>query len=61
MKRASEERIAAALGSADLETFYPFFDMKSKFDRSTLVRHQLSPEKLARTRWMRTQIAARLR
>jgi len=61
VKRAAEERIAAALGSADFETFYPFFDMKSKFDRSTVARHQLSPGKLARTRWMRAQIAARLR
>jgi predicted ATPase len=60
-KSAAEQAVAEALESADLETFYPFFDMKSKFDRSTLVRHQLSPEKLARTPWMRPQIAERLR
>lgn len=61
VKRAAEERIAAALGSADFETFYPFFDMKSKFDKSTLTRYQLSPGKLARTQWMRAQIADCLR
>jgi hypothetical protein len=60
-KRAAEERIAAALASADFETFYPFFDMKSKFDKGMLARHQLAPEKLARTRWMRAKIAALLR
>jgi predicted ATPase len=61
VKRAAEERIAAALASADFEAFYPFFDMKSKFDRSMLARHQLGPERLARTQWMRAQLAARLR
>jgi energy-coupling factor transporter ATP-binding protein EcfA2 len=60
-KRAAEEAIAAALASSDFETFYPFFDMKSKFDRSALARHQIPPDELARTRWMRAQIEQRLR
>jgi predicted ATPase len=60
-KRAAEEAIAAALASSDFETFYPFFDMKSKFDRSALVRHQIPPDELARTRWIRAQIEERVR
>lgn len=60
-KRTAEESIAQALASDDLETFYPFFDMKSKFDRSALARHQIPPDELARTRWMREQIDQRLR
>jgi hypothetical protein len=59
-KRAAEEVIAAALASSDFETFYPFFDMKSKFDRSALARHQIPPDELARTRWMRERIEKRV-
>jgi predicted ATPase len=60
-KRAAEEAIAQALASDELETFYPYFDMKSKFDRRVLAPYRLARETLARTRWMRAQIEQRLR
>jgi hypothetical protein len=60
-KRTAEAAIARALKSDDFETFYPFFDMKSKFDRSALAPYQLSPETLARTKWLRAQIEPRVR
>jgi predicted ATPase len=60
-KRTAEESIAQALASDDFETFYPFFDMKTKFDKPMLAQHQLSPNRLARTQWMRAQLEQRLR
>lgn len=50
------EQIITALRSDDLETFYPFFDMKTRFNRQTLSKLNPSPEKLARTNWFRIAI-----
>jgi predicted ATPase len=60
-KRTAEKSIVAALASEELETFYPFFDMKSKFDRRMLAEYRLTRETLARTAWMRAQIEQRVR
>ncbi|MGH9843974.1 MAG: AAA family ATPase, partial [Blastocatellia bacterium] len=48
--------IVNALKSDDLETFYPFFDMKGKFNRQSLAKLNLPDSKLARTGWFRTAI-----
>jgi hypothetical protein len=50
------EEIITALRSDDIETFYPFFDMKTRFNRQTLSKLNPSPEKLARTIWFREAI-----
>ncbi len=48
--------IPNALRSDDFETFYPFFDMKGKFNRQSLAKLNLSAERLARTKWFRAAI-----
>jgi predicted ATPase len=50
------EQIIMALRSDDLETFYPFFDMKTRFNRKALSKLNPSAEKLARTNWFRAAI-----
>ncbi len=48
--------IIKALKNDDFETFYPFFDMKGKFNRQSLAKLNLSAERLARTKWFRVAI-----
>lgn len=50
------EQIIMALRSDDVETFYPFFDMKTRFNRKALSKLNPSAEKLARTNWFRAAI-----
>jgi predicted ATPase len=49
--------IANALKSDDFEVFYPFFDMKGKFNRQSLAKLNLSDSKLVRTNWFRAAIS----
>ena len=51
------ETIVAALRSDDFETFYPYFDMKTRFNRRILSRVKLSHKKLVQTAWFRAGIA----
>jgi hypothetical protein len=59
-KRDAEAHISKALASDDFEVFYPYFDMKSKLDKSFLAPSNIPKEQLAQTEWMRRQIAGLL-
>ncbi|MCI0390224.1 MAG: AAA family ATPase [Acidobacteria bacterium] len=48
--------IINALKSDDFEVFYPYFDMKGKFNRQSLAKLNLSDKRLVRTKWFRTVI-----
>lgn len=50
------QTIIEALRSDDLETFYPYFDMKTRFNRQSLSKLKLSPKRLVQTHWFRTAI-----
>jgi hypothetical protein len=52
----ADQTIAAALESDDFEVFYPFFDMKGKFNRQSYAKLNLRESDLARTRWFRAAI-----
>jgi predicted ATPase len=50
------DEIAAALRSDELETFYPYFDMKSRFDKKIIGHLNLSKPSLVQTNWFRSAI-----
>ncbi len=52
------EMIERCLKSDELETFYPYFDMKSKFNHQLLAQLNLPPERLVRTEWFRAALRA---
>ncbi|MDX2043005.1 MAG: AAA family ATPase [Acidobacteriota bacterium] len=51
------DELTNALESDDFETFYPLFDMKRQFDRSSLAKLNLAPARLARTKWFSQAIS----
>ncbi|MBI1761603.1 MAG: AAA family ATPase [Acidobacteria bacterium] len=50
------QAIVQALRSDDLESFYPYFDMKTRFNRQLLSKLKLPPKRLVQTNWFRTAI-----
>ena len=56
-EKLEDESVPEAMGSSlksdDFETFYPYFDMKSKFNHQILAALNLPTEKLVRTNWFR--------
>ena len=54
------DQIIEALESNVFEEFYPYFDMKTVFDRSSVEHHNRSKAQLARTNWFRNQISTLL-
>ncbi len=49
--------IIEALQSDKLEKFYPYFDMKSRFNRHLVGSLKLTPAKLAQTNWFKAAIS----
>ena len=58
LKEQAVAEIKTATSSDDLETFYPFLDMKKNRPTAYLARFNLRPLDLAATRWMCAAIAA---
>jgi AAA15 family ATPase/GTPase len=50
------EEITDALQSNDLETFYPYFNMKSNFNKAYLNQFQYTVSQLSRTNWFKTKM-----
>ncbi len=50
-----------ALKSNDLDSFYPFYNMKEYFDKTTLSKYNLQSKDLVVTKWFRDQIEAVLK
>ncbi len=50
------ETIIAALRSDDFEKFYPYFDMKTRFNRHLLSSLKLTTSKMVKTTWFRQAI-----
>ncbi len=51
------ETIVSALQSDKLEIFYPYFDMKTRFNRHLLSSLNLTPSKLIQSNWFKTSIS----
>lgn len=51
------EMIVTALRSDEFEEFYPYFDLKTRFNRQSLSALKLSVAKLAQTNWFRSAIS----
>lgn len=51
------DSILAALKSDEFNEFYPLFDMKGKFDRSSLAKLNLAKNRLVRTTWFAQAIS----
>lgn len=54
------QTIIESLRSDDLETFYPYFDMKTRFNRQSLSKLKLSPKRLVQTNWFQAAILSAL-
>ena len=50
------ETIVTALQSDEIEKFYPYFDMKRRFNRHLVGALKLTPAKLAQTNWFKSAI-----
>lgn len=50
------DSIATALRSDELESFYPFFDMKSRFNHQPLAQLNLAKSRLVQTTWFKAAI-----
>ena len=51
------ETIVTALQSDEIEKFYPYFDMKSRFNRQLVGSLKLTSAKLAQTNWFKSAIS----
>ena len=60
LKELAIQELEQATASKDLETFYPFLDMKKNRPTAYLAGFNLRPIDLASTRWMRDAIAAQV-
>lgn len=56
LDETSSEIIAKELNSQDFETFYKYFDMKEKFDKSVIAHLNIPKDKLVQTKWFKNQI-----
>lgn len=52
--------IVSAFSSSNLETYYPFFDMKSKFNKGAIAQYNVSRKQLVSTHWFRQQVSSLL-
>ena len=53
----SIETIVEGFSSDEFESYYPYFDMKSKFNKASIASYNLTKEQLVTTAWFKQKIA----
>ena len=61
LKDKNIDEIIKALKSKDFESFYKFFDMKKKFNRTSIEKLNISDKTLCKTNWFKNQITTLLK